>query len=133
MSTNYGLSCTCGAVRFRACGQPKVRGFCHCSDCRELLDVPYHCVCAWEKDAIDVTDGESQIAEYRLPTKRMTRYFCRNCGETVFNSNAMDWRVVSQQLISRSLGELPPELRSQSHFFYSRRIVTIDDELPKKG
>ena len=36
-------------------------------------------------------------------------------------------------LISRNFGdELPAELESKMHFFYDRRIVDIDDALPKK-
>ena len=65
----------------------------------------------------------------------MQRVFCSQCGETLFNTNAMDWRVVSQHLIAKSQPnkQLPEELRSLSHFFYDRRIVDVDDDLPKKG
>jgi hypothetical protein len=95
--------------------------------------VPFHSVCAWEKDALKIVAGSSEISEFQHPTLKMRRFFCSKCGETVFNSNAMDWRVVSQLLISRCLGGLPAELQPLSHFFYSQRIVTVDDDLPKKG
>jgi len=45
----------------------------------------------------------------------------------------MDWRIVSQYLLRKCHGkELPDELRSKSHFFYGRRVVSIDDDLPKR-
>ena len=63
----------------------------------------------------------------------MKRFYCGKCGETLCNSNAADWRVVSQLLIRKNYGgELPEALRSKMHFFYGRRIVDIDDDLPKR-
>ena len=63
----------------------------------------------------------------------MKRFYCASCGETLFNSNAMDWRIVSQLLIIKCYGgELTEPLQSTMHFFYARRIVNIDDDLPKK-
>ncbi len=49
------------------------------------------------------------------------------------NTNVMDWRVVSQHLIAKSLGGLPEELSSPSHFHYGGRVVDVADDLPKKG
>lgn len=44
----------------------------------------------------------------------------------------MDWRIVSQLLISKCYGgNLPEALHSKMHFFYGSRIVDIDDQLPK--
>ena len=134
MPDAYQVQCDCGSVRLKLSGEPRVRGFCHCEDCRDLLKVPYHSVTAWEIGAIRLEAGEDLVVEFQHPRKRMKRVFCRNCGETVFNTNAMDWRIVSQLLIRRSYdGVLPEELRSQSHFFYGRRIVDIDDDLPKRN
>ncbi|MEE4379987.1 MAG: GFA family protein [Candidatus Competibacteraceae bacterium] len=111
---------------------PKVHAFCHCEDCRVLLDVPYHSVVAWDRDNVSIQSGEEHTVEYKYPTLEMTRVFCKNCGETLYNTNAMGWKLVSQLLISKcNGGELPKELQSNSHFFYDRRIITIDDPLPK--
>lgn len=57
---------------------------------------------------------------------------CSTCGEVLFNTNAFDWRVVSQLLISRSnQRQLPEALSSNRHFFYEQRIIDIDNDLPK--
>ena len=134
MAEQYRFSCDCGAVEFQCDGPPKVRGFCHCEDCRNFLKVPYHSVDAWEADKVTVTRGEDQLGVYPHPEKKMKRFFCKHCGETVFNSNAMDWRIVSQLLARRqNEGQVPEGLTSQSHFYYDRRIVDIDDDLPKRG
>ena len=132
-SNQYQISCDCEAVKVTLSGEPRVRGFCHCEDCRDLLKIPYHSVTAWDKEQVAIEDGADALLAFQHPTKRMKRFYCANCGETLFNSNAMDWRIVSQLLIRKCHGgELPEPLRSTKHFFYDRRVVDIDDELPKQ-
>ena len=132
MNHDYQVHCDCGAIELQMTGTPRVHAFCHCEDCRALLDVPYHSVVAWDADKVRVVSGQAHAAEYKYPTLAMTRVFCKHCGETVYNTNAMGWRLVSQLLIAKcNGGELPPELSSNAHFFYDRRIVDIDDPLPK--
>ena len=133
MSGEYKIECDCGSVKATLRGEPKVRGFCHCEDCRDFFKVPYHSVNAFEKEQVTVDQGADQLSAYQHPTKRMQRFYCTNCGETLFNSNAADWRVVSQLLVRKcNSGELPQTLQSKMHFFYGRRIVDIDDNLPKR-
>lgn len=137
MNTNetetYKLKCTCGQIEISMKGEPKVRGYCHCQDCRDLLNIPYHSVNAWEKDRVTIKKGENHIKQYQHPDLTMKKFICDSCGDIVFNSNKMDWRVFSQLLIQKSYGgELPDNLRSKSHFFYARRIVDINDDLPKR-
>ena len=113
-------------------GTPRVHAFCHCEDCRALLDVPYHSVVAWDANHVSLMSGEEHAVEYKYPTLEMTRVFCKHCGETVYNTNAMGWRLVSQLLIRKCNNDhLPEELQSNAHFFYDRRIVNVDDALPK--
>ncbi len=132
MTNQYTIHCECGVIVAQLCGKPRVRGHCHCDDCRELLDVPYHSVTAWDKEQITISQGLQSLLEYQHPQLDMKRYFCSHCGETLFNSNAMDWRIVSQHLIRKcNNGKLPEELSSESHFFYNSRIIDIDDDLPK--
>jgi hypothetical protein len=133
MSDTYHVSCDCGSVKLKMQGEPKVRGFCHCEDCRDLLKIPYHSVTAWESDQVSFASGEHEAATFQHPTKRMQRIYCKHCGETLFNTNAMGWRIISQLLIRKCYDdELPEELTSKMHFFYDRRIVDIDDSLPKR-
>jgi hypothetical protein len=70
--------------------------------------------------------------EYKYPTPEMDRVSRKHCGETLYNTNALGWRLVSQLLI-RKCGDdhLPEEFLSTAHFYYDRRIVDIDDQLPK--
>ena len=133
MPDQYVIECDCSTVKLRLHGEPRVRGYCHCEDCRSLLKIPYHSVTAWEGDSCEIVAGEEFISVFQHPTKRMERVYCSNCGETLFNTNAAGWRVVSQLLIRKNYAEaLPAGLESKMHFFYDRRIVDIDDALPKR-
>ncbi|MCG7909932.1 MAG: GFA family protein [Candidatus Thiodiazotropha taylori] len=130
----YQVQCDCGRVALSMTGEPRVHAYCHCEDCRNLLDVPYHSIVAWDAPQVSITSGEDQVTEYKYPSLEMTRVFCNHCGEVLYNTNAMGWRLVSQLLISKCHdGELPEELHSNAHYFYDRRIVDIDDTIPKGG
>jgi hypothetical protein len=129
MSNHYQIHCDCGEVKLKLTGLPRVKGYCHCEDCRDLLDVPFHSVTAWNKEQVTIESGKDCLTEYQHPRLEMKRVYCSKCGETLYNTNAMDWRVVSQLLISKCYDDgIPEELHSESHFFYGRRIIDIDDD-----
>lgn len=132
MENTYNVHCDCGAVELVITGQPIVHAYCHCVDCRELLNVPYHAVTAWKSRDVRIANGVDKLVEYQHPTLDMKRAYCADCGEVLFNTNSMGWRVVSQWFIAKcSDAGLPPELCSDKHFFYEQRVIDIDDELPK--
>ena len=131
--TNYKVHCDCGAVEISMTGTPKVHAFCHCEDCRELLQVPYHSVLAWEADSIHFLKGRESVIELQHPSKPMKRILCKACGDVIYNTNAMGRKLVAKIMYKKcNHNKLPQEFESNAHFFYGRRIVNIDDELPKK-
>lgn len=133
MPSNYTISCDCGATKIALTGAPRVRGHCHCQACRTLLNVPYHSVTAWNPDQVEVTKGAKDLVHHQHSVLKMKKVFCSGCGEVLFNTNALDWRVVSQHVIAKNYGNvLPEELTSLSHFFYGARVVDVEDDLPKK-
>lgn len=133
MSTKYRVKCDCESVEVEMTGEPRVHAYCHCEDCRELLQVPYHSVLAWEEDQLVVIKGQSNVVEFQHPTKRMKRIFCQYCGEVLFNTNAMGWKLVSQFLFRKcNDNQLPNNFKSNAHFFYDRRVIDIDDDLAKR-
>ena len=127
----YKIQCGCGSTELTISNKPKVRGICHCEDCRDLLDVPFHAVNAWEKQYVEISKGEDNLLEFQHPTLEMKRYICKDCGETLFNTNALDWRVVSHLLTQKNYDQVPEELVPDKHFYYGRRIIDIGDDLPK--
>lgn len=128
----YKIHCKCGSVEVLLSNKPIVHAFCHCADCRELLDIPYHSVTAWKEENVSIDKGQDAITVFQHPTLKMQKHFCKHCGEVLFNTNSMNWRVVSQLLIAKcNENELPEELASNRHFFYEQRVTNINDKLPK--
>ncbi|WP_171061008.1 GFA family protein [Poseidonocella sp. HB161398] len=127
----YLVSCSCGGTEIRLEGAPQVRGHCHRRACRVLLDVPFHSVTAWNPEQLAVTKGAGRLPSFRHPRLSMKTVSCRDCGTVLWNTNAMDWRVVAQRLIEISRGALPEELRAVSHFHYGSRLFGIAEDLPK--
>lgn len=133
MPNTYHVHCDCKAVEVEMIGDPKVHAYCHCEDCRELLQVPFHSVLAWEEHQLDFTKGKSDAIEFQHPTKRMKRIFCKHCGDVLYNTNAMGWKLVSQHMFRKcNNDQLPSHFKSNAHFFYERRIVDINDGLAKR-
>ena len=131
--TQYSVHCDCETVEITMNDRPKVHAFCHCEDCRELLQVPYHSVLAWESGQVGFSKGQKDVVEYQHPSKNMKRIFCKHCGDVLYNTNAMGWKIVSQLMFRKCNGpEFPDGFASNAHFFYDRRIVDVDDVLPKK-
>ncbi|MEH6396203.1 GFA family protein [Pseudoalteromonas sp.] len=128
----YKIHCNCERVEISLSNKPIVHAFCHCEDCRELLDIPFHSVTAWKEEEVSINKGLDTITVFQHPTLNMQKHFCKHCGEVLFNTNGMNWCVVSQLLISKCNGnELPQELISNRHFFYEQRVTDIQDDLPK--
>ncbi|WP_380058953.1 GFA family protein (plasmid) [Falsihalocynthiibacter sp. SS001] len=132
MDETYSVSCDCGAVEMHLTGSPRVRGHCHCNACRVLLDTPYHSVTAWNPEQVEVTAGSEALTTFQHPELAMKKVFCRHCGEVVYNTNKMDWRIVSQHLLRKRLHGLPEALLPLSHFHYASRVVDVADGLEKK-
>ncbi len=111
---------------------PKVHAYCHCSDCRELLQVPFHSVLAFAPEKVQVTQGAKEVIAYQHPTKKMQRIFCKLCGEVLYNTNAMGWKLISQLLFKKcNNNSLPMEFKPTKHFFYKDRVIDINDHLEK--
>ena len=50
--------CLCGAVRYRAQGEPRAALHCHCADCRRASGVAFLSWAAFPRDALTWSTGE---------------------------------------------------------------------------
>lgn len=129
---DYKVQCDCGEVQLYITGLPKAKAYCHCSDCRAISKEPVHGVVAWGGDDVEVVKGTKLLGEYKLPDREMVRYFCTQCGTTVFSTSIVKWRLVSHALLSQPHhGVLPSELMPEFHLFYAERVMDVKDALPK--
>ena len=76
--------CLCGAVRFKAEGEPLNVRICHCRNCQKAMGSPFYARALFPQSALTV-DGETA----RFATSaRLDRVFCPRCGTRMFS-----WRT----------------------------------------
>lgn len=68
--------CLCGKVRIVASGRPIRVGVCHCLDCRKHHGALFHASAIFPQDAVAI---EGVTRDYAR------RYFCPECGSSVFS------------------------------------------------
>jgi len=75
--------CLCGAIRFRATGEPKQVTICYCTQCRRQSGSPMVVFPTYALDRFELLKGEP--GSFRASTFA-TRQFCRDCG------SPLSWR-----------------------------------------
>ncbi|CAB3746643.1 GFA family protein [Paraburkholderia solisilvae] len=76
----YDGGCACGALRFRAKGEPKRVGICHCMTCRRIHGSAFGSYAIYERDDIEWS-GDTR-AWKSSPLGR--RHFCPACGSVAY-------------------------------------------------
>jgi len=118
--------CLCGAVRYRAHGEPKHRVMCHCESCRRAAGAPVVAWVTFETGNFRVTRGHP--VSYRS-SPPVTRTFCGSCGTPL--TYVHEQRAEDVDITTASLdrpGDFPP----LAHLWMEDALswVHFDDELP---
>lgn len=130
MAFPMSVQCHCGNAGFELHGQPAARANCHCQSCRDFYGTSILSATAWPAEAVRVTGG--QLATFAHPTKQMSKTFCVNCGDTLFGTNRLGMRVVSNSIVARAAGGcLPEDWSPTMHLFYRYRVIDVADRLTK--
>ena len=74
--------CMCGAVRFRAEGEPVRVGICHCTTCRRNSGAGYSATVVFLRDKVTI---EGRAASY-ASSEQGRRCFCPTCGSPVYST-----------------------------------------------
>lgn len=73
----YEGGCLCGAIRYRAVGEPKWVAFCHCRSCRRATGAPVTAYAGFERDHFRFAGpGPARFAS----SPGVARTFCPTCG-----------------------------------------------------
>mgnify|MGYP006172397107 FL=1 len=119
--------CQCGAVRYRASGDPVVVAICHCSMCRRASAAPALAWAMFQASQVEFTRGRPKHYD---SSAGATRGFCATCGTQI--SFTADY---IPGLIDLTVGSLdqPGAVEPALHYWDSKRLpwVRFDDQLPR--
>lgn len=103
--------CRCGAVRYRAEGEPEHVAICHCNDCRRSAGAP---MVAWAMFAEDRVHVQGAVTEYES-SPGVVRKFCGRCGTGLFylNPQILPGMIDIQTGTLDDAGALPPQAHIQ--------------------
>lgn len=125
MAGRYEGGCLCGAVRYRAEGEPINQRICHCRLCQKAIGAAFNARVLFAIDAVSI-QGEVATANSSPDLKRG---FCPKCGTTIFS------RRDGAGIVGLTTGSLddPGVFQPQMHIYTASRQpwVTIEDGLPQ--
>jgi len=84
MSQIHEGGCLCGAVRYRATGEPVRTSVCHCRNCQRRTGSAFGIGAYFRESDVEIR-GELRAYEYRSDEsgRWLRMQFCPNCGGTV--------------------------------------------------
>lgn len=124
--------CRCNASRLVATGIPLLRAYCHCSSCRSFHGGPMFAATVWRSADVSAATGANFIKQYPHPTLQMQRNFCAICGDVMYATNRLGFKVVPNTVPANTCdGVVPERFVPTAHVYYAFRQIDVDDSLPK--
>lgn len=134
--TRYNGSCHCGKVTFKLSREkPLDAKYCHCRTCQKLHAAPFQWCAVFHKDDINFTNGVHDLGWYesgektcvhKLPCKVSCAY-CR----TPIMDEGRNMILLFPELIDWEDEKDKENFKATCHMFYPRRVLDINDGLPK--
>ena len=124
MKTREG-GCLCGAVRFKARGEPINVRICHCRNCQKAMGSPYYARALFEQADLTV---EGETARYPS-SDQLDRVFCKTCGTRLFS-----WRTVGTRAgVALAAFDDRNAFVPTEHIWVTEKLdwVKLDDGLPQ--
>jgi hypothetical protein len=118
--------CLCGAVRYRASGQPYGITNCHCRTCRRASGAPFVTWAGFDTDKVTLIKGEP--TSY-ASSANVVRSFCGKCGTALTYQ-----RADLTGSIDVTLGSMddPETLTPEDHTWTENQLswISLNDQLP---
>jgi hypothetical protein len=117
--------CLCGAVRFKAKGEPINVRICHCRNCQKAMGSPFFARAFYEQSALTVTGDTGRYPS----SERIERVFCKTCGTRLFS-----WRRDGSGAgVALATFDDRDAFAPTEHIWVSEKIawVRFDDGLPQ--
>jgi hypothetical protein len=117
--------CLCGAVRFKAEGEPMDVRICHCRNCQKAMGSPFFARALFRQSALTI-QGETA----RYPSSAaLDRVYCKTCGTRLFA-----WRRTGNTAgIALAAFDDRNAFSPGAHTWVSEKMdwVKLDDGLPQ--
>jgi hypothetical protein len=117
--------CLCGAVRFKATGEPINVRICHCRNCQKAMGSPFYARALYPQTALTV---EGETGRY-ASSAGLDRVFCKACGTRLFS-----WRKNGTAAgVALAVFDDRHAFAPTEHIWVSEKMnwVRIDDGLPQ--
>jgi hypothetical protein len=117
--------CLCGAVRFKAVGEPVNVRICHCRNCQKAMGSPFYARALFDQKALAI---EGKTASY-ASSERLGRVFCTRCGTRLFS-----WRTDGTMAgVALAVFDDRNAFAPTEHIWVSEKMawVTLEDSLPQ--
>jgi hypothetical protein len=117
--------CLCGAVRFKAAGEPINVRLCHCRLCQKAMGSPFFARALFSQDAVTI---EGDMGRYPS-SERLDRIFCNKCGTRLGT-----WRTNGTAAgIGLAVFDDRHAFAPTEHIWVSEKMnwVRLDDGLPQ--
>jgi hypothetical protein len=117
--------CLCGAVRFKAEGEPINVRVCHCRTCQKAMGSPFFARALFDQSTLTV---EGETGRY-ASSERIERVFCTICGTRLFA-----WRRNGTAAgVALAAFDEPSAFAPTEHIWVSDKIawVKLADGLPQ--
>jgi hypothetical protein len=106
-------ACTCGQLRIRTEGEPRIVSSCHCLACQRRTGALFAASAFFARDQVVAIDGESSIFRRQGDSGAwLTFRFCPRCGSTVFWENERLADIVSIAVGAFADPQFPPPVRT---------------------
>ena len=117
--------CLCGAVRFKAEGEPLNVRLCYCRNCQKMTGSAFFARALFDQRALTV---EGETARY-ASSAAVDRVFCKTCGSRLFN-----WRTNGTMAgVALAAFDDRNAFAPTEHIWISEKMdwVRLDDGLPQ--
>ena len=117
--------CLCGAVRFKAVGEPLNVRVCHCRNCQKAMGSPFFARASFPQTALTVEGETGRFAS----SDRLDRVFCKTCGTRLFA-----WRKNGTSAgVALAVFDDRNAFAPTEHMWVSEKIqwVKLEDGLPQ--
>jgi hypothetical protein len=117
--------CLCGAVRFKAKGEPINVRVCHCRNCQRAMGSPFFARALFAQAALTVEGDSARYAS----SEATDRVFCKTCGTRLFS-----WRTNGTAVgVALATFDDRNAFTPTEHIWVKEKIgwVKLDDGLPQ--